>query len=34
VLGLELTGVGGGRFTLIVERGGVPALEPGVVLTS
>jgi hypothetical protein len=34
VLGVELTGVGGGRFTLVVERRGVPALEPGVVLTS
>jgi hypothetical protein len=33
VLGLELTGAGG-RFTLIVERSGVPALEPGAVLTS
>jgi hypothetical protein len=34
VLGLELTGVGGGRFTLLVERSGVPPLEPGAVLTS
>ncbi|GAA0953158.1 hypothetical protein GCM10009554_57150 [Kribbella koreensis] len=34
VLGLELTGVGGGRFTLLVERSGVPALAAGAVLTS
>jgi hypothetical protein len=34
VLGIELCGGGDGRFTLIVDRAGVPPLAAGAVLTS